>query len=287
MKIAFVTDTGTGYTPNDLSMKGVYSVPLQIINGDKSLLELVEISISEVYELIGTGVTLKTSLASMELTEKLFSQLKEDGYTHIFAVPICSGLSGTINMMRLVASDKGLEFDYYDCHVTAYVQKYLIELSKQLSEEGKSFEDIKEVLDQVLQTTNTLLVPDDLKHLQRGGRLTPIAATLGGLLKIKPILQINAQTQGRIDVLSKVRTMKKALLSVVEQVKQDINSDGFGYDIHIAHVVNISLAKEFEKILKESFPQANISISDLVSVVGIHTGVGCIAIQYYKKIGNS
>lgn len=284
MKVAFVTDTGTGLTPNELMKDGIYCVPLQITVDDVTKLEGEEIGVDEVYALMSEGKMLKTSLASMKRCEEVFAQLKKAGYDTIFAVPICNGLSGTINMMRLVAQDMGLAFDYFDCHVTAVVQHYMIKRAKQLYEEGQSFTYIKEILDKICDSTNTLLVPNDLKHLQRGGRLTPLAATLGGLLKIKPILEINKKTQGRIDVLDKVRTMSKALTKTLENIKAQINNDGEGYTIAVTHVVCEEEAKALLAMYQAAFPKADYVFKPLVSVVGVHTGIGCLAIQYFKEL---
>ena len=214
MKTAFVTDSGTGESMEVLSREGIYSVPLQISCGEQSYSDSVDITIDEVYERMREGAMLSTSLPSVGKIEELFEQLKAEGYERIFAVPICSGLSGTVHAMEMVAKQQGLVFDYVDCHVTAVVQGYLIRLAKRLMERGKSVEEVKHACEEVVHTTDTLLLPDDLQHLKRGGRLTPLAATLGGLLKIKPILQINEHTKGKIDVAGKVRTMSKALHSL-------------------------------------------------------------------------
>ena len=282
MRVAFVTDTGTGATPNELLKEGIYGVPLQITIKDVTRLEGEEINVDEVYELLSKGVDLKTSLASMKRCEELFERLKQDGYDTIFAVPICSGLSGTINMMRVVAQEYDLAFEYFDCHVTAYVEHYMIVKAKQMYEDHKSLAEIKEYLEKVCDSTNTLLIPDDLKHLQKGGRLTPFAATLGGLLKIKPILQINKATLGKIDVLDKVRTMSKAMDKTLDNIKAHINGDGEGYCIAVTYVLCEDRAKDLLAKYKEAFPKAKFIFAPLVSVVGIHTGVGCLAIQYFK-----
>ncbi len=283
MKVAFVTDTGTGATPEELAKEGIFGVPLQITINDITKLEGEEISVDEVYRLLSQGANLKTSLASMKRCEELFERLKQDGYDTIFAVPICSGLSGTINMMRVVAEEYDLAFDYFDCHVTAYVEHYMVKKAKEMYEQHKSFAQIKEYLETVCDNTNTLLIPDDLKHLQRGGRLTPFAATLGGLLKIKPILQINKETAGKIDVLDKVRTMSKAMDKTLDNIKEHINGEGEGYCIAVTYVLCKDRAKELLARYMEAFLKAEYIFAPLVSVVGVHTGIGCIAIQYFKK----
>ena len=76
-----------------------------------------------------------------------------------------------------------------------------------LAQQGLDPAEIERRLVESAESGNTLLVPDDLMHLKRGGRLTPLAATLGSMLKIKPILQLNKGTEGKVDVLDKVRTI--------------------------------------------------------------------------------
>ena len=156
MKTAFVTDSGTGETIEQLSKDGVYSIPLQVSYDHLNFNDALDITIDEVYEKMREGKMLSTSLPSLGKIEELFSSLKNQGYERIFAVPICSGLSGTINAMEMTAKELGLMFEYVDCHVTAVVQGYLIRLAKRLYEEGKSMEMIKEACAKVIHTTDTL-----------------------------------------------------------------------------------------------------------------------------------
>lgn len=280
MKTAFVTDSGTGETIEQLSKDGVYSVPLQVSYDHLNFNDALDIKIDEVYEKMREGKMLSTSLPSLGKIEELFSSLKNQGYERIFAVPICSGLSGTINAMEMTAKELGLMFEYVDCHVTAVVQGYLIRLAKRLYEEGKSMEMIKEACAKVIHTTDTLLLPDDLMHLKRGGRLTPLAATLGGLLKIKPVLAINEQTKGKIDVAGKVRTMTRAMDTVIERMKQAGVDAGFS--ITVAHADAPEQAEVYKKKIEAAIQGAQVNVIKLVSVVGVHTGRGCQALQYFK-----
>lgn len=282
MKIAFVTDSGTGKSVEELKKDGIYSVPLQVSYDNKNFQDLEELNIDQIYGLMKDGKMLSTSLPSLGKIEELFANLKADGYEMIFAVPICSGLSGTINAMVLSAEQIGIQFVYVDCHVTAVVQEYLIKLAKKLHEEGKDLSQIKEELQSVVDTTNTILLPNDLQHLKRGGRLTPLAATLGGLLKIKPILNLNKKTSGKIDVIGKVRTMHKAMDTVIEIMKKENVDDS--YIITVAHADDEKEAQVYMEKIKAVFPNARHQLIKLVSVVGIHTGRGCQAVQYFKMM---
>ena len=283
MKTAFVCDSGCGLSVKEMEAYGCFSVPLQISYDNVTKLEGEEISIEETWDLVESGKVLKTSLAPLGLIEELFERLKNEGYERIFATPICKGLSGTIDAMEMMAAQCGLAFDYYDCNVTAVVEAYMTIRSKQLYDEGKSLEEIKALLEKVNDSTNTLLIPNDLNALAKGGRLTPLAAKLGGLLKIKPILQINKKTAGRIDVLDKVRTMPKALSKTLDTMREEINGDGEGYNITVAHVKSEESGLSLLNMYKEAFPAAKFQLIKLVSVVGVHTGLGCLAVQYFKE----
>ncbi|MDF9867590.1 DegV family protein with EDD domain [Bacilli bacterium PM5-3] len=283
-KVAFVTDSGTGLSVSEVEELGCYSVPLQISYDDKSLLENEDINVDEVYQLVSEGKMLKTSLPPLSKIEELFLKLKNEGYEKIFAVPICSGLSGTINAMVLSAKEVGIDFDYFDNGTTAMIERYMVVRAKALYESGKTFDEIKSILSKICQNANTFVIPNDLHHLKRGGRLTAIAASLGSLLKIKPVLEINIKTEGRIDVLDKVRTMSRALKRTISALEADNVGDGLGYNITIAHVLANDEGLKLLEMYKEKFPKANYNFIKLVSVVGVHTGPGCLAVQYFKEL---
>ena len=282
MKTAFITDSGTGKTVQEMAQKGIYSIPLQISYDQNSYDELEQLTLAQVHQLMREEKLLSTSLPSLGKIEALFTQLKEEGYERVFCIPICTGLSGTMNAMELMASQVGLVFESVDTHVTAVVQEYLIVRCKELYEAGKSIDELKAYCQSVIDTTDTLLLPNDLNHLKRGGRLTPMAALLGGLLKIKPVLQINQSTNGKIDVYDKVRTMSKAMDKVIDRLIS--KGVGEGYCIYVAHVDDEAGAKVYYDKIVARIPNAKIEIIPLVSVVGVHTGLGCQALQTFKMI---
>lgn len=283
MKIAYITDSGTGSSIDEMAKDKIFAVPLQIEVEGKNYFDLETIKNSDVINNLKTDKKMSTSLPSMGLIDELFAKIKKENFDKVIAVPICSGLSGTINAFKLSADNHGITFDYLDCYVTAEVQKYLIKYLK----EAISDKDINEEIafknaKEVIKSCNTILIPDDLKHLSKSGRLTPLAAGVGNFFNIKPILKINEETSGKIDVIDKVRTFKKAMQKVLEIMMNDI--DNKDYEIYIAHVDNPILAKEFETLIKPYFNENAIKIIELCNPVAIHTGIGCLAIQYFKKV---
>lgn len=282
MKIAVVTDSSCGMSVQQGLNTDIFILPLQVTIDGETKLEGETILVDEVYEYVAKNADVKTSLPPLGRIEELFRQLKAENYDLIFALPICNGLSGTINAMRLAAEEINMPFDYIDCYSTFSNQLYLVQKAKTLFNEGYSVDDVKKKLIQSCDDSVTIIVPNDLQHLARGGRLTPMAAKLGGLLKIKPMLYLNKDTSGRIDSLSKVRTMRKAMLEIVEYLKQH-NVDE-KYLITVGHVADEAIGREFYDIIRTNFPKCEVLYTQIVSVVGVHTGIGCIGLQYIRRI---
>ena len=248
-KVAFITDSGSGKSIAEIEALGCYSVPLQLMADKDSYKEFETISYDKVYEILGENKVMTTSLPAIADIEQLFNQLKEKGY------------SGT----------------------TAVIQLYLLKLAKSLHEKGLDFPQIKEKLMEVVDHANTVLIPDDLMHLARGGRLSSTSAVIGNLIKIKPVLEVNLKTKGRIEVLQKLRTFKRAFQYVIDEMAEEIKDASDHYHIVVAHVDAVEKGQDVLATLKAKFPQATTEFIDLVPTVSCHTGLGCIALQYFKK----
>ncbi len=281
MKVAFVTDTGTGYTPEYWKEKGIYCVPLQLECEGVSYDEYVTISYAEVIQKLHEKKLFKTSLPKLGLIQDCFEEIKAKGYDTIFAVPICKGLSGCLDAMEMISKQLDLQFYGIDCYVTARVQASSIVKAKKMYEEGFAMDEIIKEVQKIADSAETVLLFEDLNHMVRGGRLTPGAALLAGMFKIVPVCHICKSTNGRVDVLDKVRTMKKAQYRVIEHVMK-VGADA-SYTFIVAHVDALEAAKEYGARIEEKIPGAKVEIIDLVSAVGIHTGLGCLALQVYKE----
>ena len=282
MKIAYVTDSGTGKSISELAADGIISVPLQITEGSTTYQDMENYNKNDCIQDLLKEKTMSTSQPAYGVVEECFRSLKSQGAELIIAVPICNGLSGTISTMTSVAASLNMRIICVDTYVTAVVQEYLIKRIKKAYEEGKSDLEIKLICDEVIASANTILVPSDLNHLVRGGRLTPLAAMMAGFLKIVPVLRINKATGGRIDTCDKVRTYRKAMSRVIEIIKKDPIDEN--YSITIAHVNDVKNAMSFYHMIQEAFPKASTQVIELCNVVACHTGLGCQAIQYFKQV---
>ena len=283
MNVAFVTDSSCGLAPDEMMKEGIYCIPLQIVfmDQDKTLLDFVETTNKEVYQLIRNGQRMTTSLPPLGLIENTFEEIKNKGFDTVFCIGINPGLSSAYNAYRLAAENIGLKFMHIDIYTTSCMQKYCISLANKLYHEGVALEEIIEKIKNIAETGMTLVLPSDLDHLRRGGRLTPMAATLAGLLKIKPILKIDKTCLGKIDIFDKIRTYNRAVDRMVKELVERGVDDS--YAIYVANSDDLEQAIHVKEQLQLQFPNHDIQICDLVSVISVHTGCGCIGIQAFKK----
>jgi DegV family protein with EDD domain len=282
MKIAVVTDSGSNIYHQDIKMEGLFAVPLQIIDKDKVYLEGQTITIDQTYRLIYDGKLLKTSLPPVHLIDELFKKIKSEEYDLIFAVPISSGLSNTISAMSISANRIGMPFEFIDCFATASNQLHLAISARKLFNLEYSVEEVKRRLQKSIEDSVTFVIPNDMKHLARGGRITPMAASFAGLLDIKPILKVSIDTGGKNDAFEKVRTMSKAWDIVIDYFKSHHVDENCL--ICVAHVWEAEKGRQFYQRVQENFPNTEMFFTDLISTVGVHTGLGCCAIQYIRKV---
>ena len=144
--------------------------------------------------------------------------------------------------------------------------------------EGKSDEEILAFLEENSKHFVTTFVVESLTHLKRGGRISSTSAVVGGLLNIKPILKIS--DEGTIEKIGTAKGMKKALMTIIEQMEKNIQKVG-EYPIWVMDADNEELGAWFEGVVKEKFPTAKVERFPVGPVIGAHCGPGTIGITYY------
>jgi len=281
-KIAVITDSGSGFTPQEANAFGIHLIALQVSIDDKTYRDSIELSTQEVYEALKAGKFPKTASPLGLDIQTLFEKLQTEGYDVVIAVPISSGLSGTQQALHMHASAYEFEFHQIEVFSTSMIQKHMAITAKQWVDEGRDVSDILNGVSELAQRSNTLILPSDLNHLKNGGRLTPLAASLAAMLKIRPVLQLNASTQGKIDVLAKIRTDRKALDYTIDVLLQSF--DQHQTLIHIIHSADDERAQLAKSILMEKgYPEAYITTSDIAAVIASHTGLACLGLQFIPR----
>ena len=282
MKVAVVTDSTSDIYDMPHDIEGLFKVPMQISSGDETFLEAETIQRDQVYDMLEEGKIFQTSLPPLGRMEGLFEELMADGYDAIFAVVISSGLSSTLSAMEGAAKTVGIDFYAFDLFSGAEIELYYAKAARIMFDKGFSVEKVQERLAEASEGSATYIVADNLRHLMRSGRLSPAAAILGGLLKIKPVMYLGKPTGGKLVPVARPRTMKRALDNIVERYVEDgVNKDCV---VYVVHIRNIEMANKLKDMIKERIADVEVEVKELVIAVSIHIGLGGVATQFSRKI---
>lgn len=275
MKIAIVTDSTASLSKSvkeDQDLR-VIQVPV-IIDGVPQYNVPADIFYQRLSEAKNFPTTSQPSIGE---TLELYQSLVDEGYTHVIAIHITSGISGYIQTVQsLVNEVKDLHIIPFDSGITSLPMGIMVETALSLVHQGKTSEEIIEALNKMRAVQEIYLVVDDLHHLVRGGRLSNGTAMLGSLLKIKPILKFDEN--GNIVLYKKVRTAKKSYHETIELIKEDLSfykTQHFQPILGIAHAGYKDKAQELAQELSKQ-TGLEVRVADLGTVIGAHTGAKTI-----------
>ncbi|WP_247747092.1 DegV family protein [Alkalihalobacillus sp. BA299] len=278
-KIAIVTDS-TAYLPEALrEQKHIKMVPLNVVFGEESIQEEVEITASQFYERMKSTENLpKTSQPAIGLFAELFEQLKRDGYSAAICITLSSEISGTYqSAMSAAEMVEDFIVKGFDSKISCSPQGYFVLKAAELANEGKNIDELLAVLENMRGQINAYFMVDDLNHLHRGGRLNTAQLFVGSILKIKPVLYF---VDGKIQPFEKVRTEKKALQRIYSLLNDEIAGNS-SVQITVIHANRLNEAEKIADELRSKYREADISISYFGPVIGTHLGEGSLGISWY------
>ena len=195
-----------------------------------------------------------------------------------------SGLSGSCQTAEMLAQDyEGRVFVVNNQRISVTQRLSVLEGMK-LAQEGMRAGQIKDELERTRFDSIIYICVDTLKYLKKGGRITPAAAALGTMLRLKPVLQIQGE---KLDAFSKVRTMSAAKRVMLDAIRNDLEKR-FGdcrMRIDVAHTNNEAAAMEFKKEIETEFPEYPVMLVNELSLsVACHIGDGALAVACSKIV---
>ena len=279
-KIAIVTDS-TAYIPQSIrDEQGIIMVPLNVVFGNESYKEEVEITASDFYEMMKNAEQLPTtSQPAIGLFGSEFERLAKD-YDQIISIHLSSQISGTYQA-AVVAGDMvdGVEVFAFDSEISCMPQGYYVLEAAKLVKEGKTATEIIERLHEMKQKIRAYFMADDLSHLHRGGRLNGAQLFVGSLLQVKPVLHFE---NGKIVPFEKVRTAKKALNRIFSLLDEDA-SQGNPIHIVVIHANREEKAEQIASELRDKYPHAKVTVSYFGPVIGTHLGEGSLGVGWFNS----
>ncbi|MCI8663776.1 MAG: DegV family protein [Hungatella sp.] len=286
MKIAIVTDSNSGITQEEAKELGIFVLPMPFMIDGQDYYEDINLTQKEFYEKLKDGSDISTSQPSPESVMKLWDDILRD-YDEIVHIPMSSGLSGSCQTAKMLSEDYEGKVEVVNNQRISVTQYQAVLDAKELSDRGMTAREICQYLEDTRFDSSIYIMVDTLKYLKKGGRITPAAAALGTLLKLKPVLQIQGE---KLDAFAKARTVKQAKNIMMTAIAHDMeqrfgDKDGEKIHLFIAHTENHEAALELREELKAMFPKTGeIYIAPLSLSVSCHIGPGALAIACAKVL---
>ena len=284
-KVRIITDSNSGITVEAARELGVTVLPMPFSINEEMYFEQESLTQEQFYEELAAGKDIMTTQPSPGQVMGIWDEaLKE--YDEIVYIPMSSGLSGSYQTAAMLAEDYEGKVHVVNNQRISVTQRQSVLDALRLLEAGKSAKEIKDILEADKFNSSIYLMVDTLVYLKKGGRITPAAAALGTLLKLKPVLQIQGE---RLDAFAKARTVSQAKSIIINAVKSDIDKRFGGLSkenisLHMAYAHDLDRILEFkEEVLKE-FPGYDINLYPLSLSVATHIGPGCIALAVTKNL---
>ena len=285
MRTVIVTDSNSGVSQKEAGQLGIFVLPMPFMIDGETFYEDIDLTQEEFYRKMEAGADISTSQPSPAAVTELWDRLLKE-YDEIVHIPMSSGLSSSCQTARVLAEDYEGKVHVVDNHRISVTQRQSALDARDLAARGFDGGKIREILERTAKDSMIYITVDTLKYLKKGGRITPAAAALGTILRIKPILAIDG---GKLDAFSKARTMNQARASMISAIQKDLSEhmkDGAAREtyLEIAHTNNDELAREFEDQVFELYPTTPIYTDRLSLSIACHIGPGSLALACTKKL---
>ncbi len=285
-KIAIVTDSNSGILQSEAKELGIFVLPMPFFIDEKLHREEIDLSQEAFYQILSEDGDVSTSQPSPADITDLWDEVLKS-YDEIVHIPMSSGLSGSCQTAMMLADDYDGRVHVVDNQRISVTQKLAVFDAINMANAGMSAAQIKEKLTEEKLIASIYIMVDTLKYLKKGGRITPAAAMLGTVLKLKPVLTIQGE---KLDAYAKVRGQKQAKKTMIEAMKKDME-ERFAeerkaglMELAVAHTNNFAEAENFKAELQSVFPDVPLRFVDPLSLsVSCHIGPGALAVACAKR----
>lgn len=285
--VAILTDSNSGITQNCAKALGISVLPMPFYINDKLFYEDITLTQEEFYRHLEDDAEIHTSMPVVgEVLDRWDSLLKD--YDEVVYIPMSSGLSSSCATAKTLAEDYDGRVQVVDNQRISVTQRQSVLDAVRLAELGYDAAGIKEYLEKTKFDSSIYIYVPTLKYLKKGGRVTPAAAALGTLLRIKPVLQIQGE---KLDAFAKCRTMKASKTTMLKAIEDDIRDrfalEGEPDKYWISGAYSGARDEEVEQWvseIQEVYPGKQIIMQPLSLSVSCHIGPGALAVTVSKKL---
>lgn len=277
-KIALLTDSASDLSLEKINNYNIKLLPLSIIYSDKEFKDILEIDADTVYNNLEKEIP-STSLPSMGLMEEILSSLEKEGYTHVIAITLSSGLSGTYNSLRIELENyPNLKSYIFDTKILATPEGIVVEEVAKLIQKGESFDSIVKSIPEIRSKISGFFTLNTLEYLKKGGRIGKVSGTIGEMLNLKPVIGID--DDGVYYTVTKARGRKQALSKLTDILK-DILSES-KCNVWVLQGGCIEEGNSYMESLKNLNNIVELNISSISPALGVHTGPGLLGLAIQR-----
>ena len=284
-KIAIVTDSNSGITQSQVKELGIYVLPMPFMINDETFFEDITLTQDEFYRRLAEGADVITSQPTPDSVMKLWEKLLGE-YDEIVHIPMSSGLSGSCQSADMLAQDYDGRVAVVNNQRISVTQRQSAMDALELAKRGMDAGQIKDFLEQDKFNSSIYIMLDTLYYLKKGGRITPAAAALGTILRLKPVLQIQGE---KLDAFAKARTVSQGKSIMINAIRNDMEKRFGGVSddniwLQVAYTYDLAAANQFKEEVQAQFPGIGIHMDPLSLSVACHIGPGALAVACCKKI---
>jgi len=278
---AFLIDSTLVTGIDEMKMDNLFIIPLYAVINDIPYKDFIELDTESFYEQMLAGKTTSTSQPAVGDFTAMYERIRDLGYQDLFVFTISSALSGTYStavMAREMVT--GLKIHIVDTKIATAIGGLVTQDVMAYAQEAASAEDVVKFAEKKFAATKVAAYIANLAPLEKSGRISKVSASLGSLLKIKPVITLNEQ--GTFELLAKERMEQHALKRCVDAVMQD------GRQVRhvvILHTLNRDLQLKMEEAFKKDYPRVSYKTYNLSPVLGVHIGNegAAIFVQYENE----
>lgn len=289
-KIAIMTDSNSGITQKEAAGLGISVLPMPFMINDTTYFEDINLTQEHFYKFLENDAVVSTSQPSPDSLIHMFHKLLAE-YDEVVHIPMSSGLSGSCQTACMLAQEPefaGKVFVVNNQRISVTQTQSVLD-AMELAKKGYDGVQIKKILEEDKFNSSIYIMLDTLFYLKKGGRITPAAAALGTLLKLKPVLQIQGE---KLDAFAKARTKSAGKSMMLQAIKNDIENRFGGFDesakervtLHIAYTKDAEEAELWKQEVMEAFPGFRLKMAPLSLSVACHIGPGALALACTRNL---
>ena len=289
-KVAIITDSNSGITQAEAKELGIRVIPMPFMIDGEEYLEDITLTQEQFYAKLVGEANVCTSQPSIGFVNSVWDEALEE-YDEVVYIPMSSGLSNSCQsaLVSAEAMYEGKVFVVDDQRISVTQRQHTLD-AIELAKRGYTGKQIKEILEREKFNSDIYITLDTLYYLKKGGRITPAAAALGGLLKLKPILTIKGEKLDKYrmrnrDMENAKKIMLQACDASINGFLKDIDGRTDNVYLEVAYTgVDKTPAMEFVKEIKKAFPGKEVVVNPLSLSVSCHIGTGALAMAISKAI---